>query len=247
MKERFSDTEPKPQFAVDKQGAYLTELYDRTGKAVLFPRTDLEGKTRGGCHVCLPNFGPDASGRLAQHGFGRTLDWKSAASEEPGVADLYLPAGTDEYAGLKAALHIAVGDEGGDHLTMRLDVGNHGAEPLRVAPGFHPYFAVSEGDSVQLDGIPLDLTALADTEFVDGSSHELVIGGRRLRLHSDELQRWAVWTDQRGGYVCVEPTLAGPTFLNNEPLDTEMLAPDAVQSYEFRIHWDEVPELTSGP
>ena len=52
------------QFSVDETGAYITELYDVDGNQILFPRTMIGEKLRGGSHVCFPYFGPDGAGIL---------------------------------------------------------------------------------------------------------------------------------------------------------------------------------------
>ena len=230
-------TEPRPHFAVDAQGAYLTELLDEGGTPILFSRTTIDGKLRGGCHVCLPNFNTDASGKLSRHGFGRDVTWQ-VVRDEPEVQELVMPAVAGEYAGLQAALRYTYGQESGPHLTVNLMVRNTGANRLRLAPAFHPYFAVNEGEAVVLNGQTLDLSQYEGTEYIDGTTHDLQIGKRQLQLHSGELQRWALWTDSQAGYFCVEPTLAGPSFASTDAARAnEWLAPDAVQTYEFRIYW----------
>lgn len=237
MKERFSDQEPKPAFTVDPHGAYLTKLLDADGRPILFSRTEIEGKTRGGCHVCLPNFGPDASGTLAQHGFGRTVDW-DVVGDGPDIKELVMPQIEGEYAGLRAALRYMYSSEGGSRLTMNLAVHNAGLEALRIAPAFHPYLAVPHGEKVYLNDEELDISQYADTEFIDGTTHVLRIGDRRLTLHSDQLTKWALWTDGRGDYFCVEPTLEGPSFASPDGQYAQtLLGPDELQSYEFRIDW----------
>ena len=61
---------------ITTDGAYITSLADERGD-VFYPlqqlaTSDGARKTRGGCHVCLPNFGPGGASGLAQHGFGRS-------------------------------------------------------------------------------------------------------------------------------------------------------------------------------
>lgn len=235
MKEQFHDTEPKRGFSIDPHGAYLTQLHTSEGQPILFDRTTIDGKTRGGCHVCLPNFGPDSSGELAQHGFGRTVDWQ-VVRDEGDVVELRMPQVEGDYAGLEASMIYAY-DADASRCTMRLEVSNSGTTPLRVAPAFHPYFAVGEDEPVRLNGELLDTSAYEGTEFVEGISHELAIGERQLTLESDELTTWALWSDNRGGYFCVEPSEAGPSFINDSPRPDELFAPGEQWSYEFRISW----------
>ena len=61
---------------ITTDGAYITSLTDEHGD-VFYPLQQLTApdggrKTRGGCHVCLPNFGP--GGRVA---------WRSMALAAP--------------------------------------------------------------------------------------------------------------------------------------------------------------------
>lgn len=227
---------PTPEMSADSKGAYLTSLYDDFGVPILYPKTLIDGKTRGGSHVCLPNFGPDASGVLEQHGFGRTSSWE-VVTDEPFVKEFLLPRGEGEYEALESSLRYAIGKDN-TQLTMRLTLRNTGDTALRVEPGFHPYFAVPEDQGVvSIDDAPYDLTTLAGTKYIDGLSHTLRVGERELRLHSDELTKWAIWTDLKGPYVCIEPTLNGPSF-NDESSIAALLQPGSMQTYDFSIHWD---------
>ncbi len=220
-------------FAIDTTGAYITELVV-DGQPVLFTRQPIGSKLRGGSHVCLPNFGPDASGSLAQHGFGRTVEWE-LTRDEPAVKELTLPSSTGAYAGLQATLHYACDESS---MLMRLVVSNAGDQPLRVAPAFHPYFAVPKDSDVRLNGELLDLSAYAGTEYIEGAVHMLQIDGRTLRLCSDELTVWALWTDQAGDYFCVEPSLAGQSFSTDaKPGPRELLRPGELRTYNFTIGW----------
>ncbi len=236
MSERMKP--PTPEMTVDSQGAYLTSLVDDFGASILYPRTTIDGKNRGGCHVCLPNFGPDSSRALDQHGFGRTSQW-DVVTDEPFVRELYLPRGVGDYQGLQASLRYAIGQDV-TQLTMRLNVRNNGETPLRVEPGFHPYFAVPLGvKEVYIDDAVYGLTELAGTKYIEGNSHTLGIGPRELELHSEQLTKWAIWTDLKGQYVCVEPTLNGPSFSDSS--DSEEILPlqaGELRTYDFTIKWD---------
>jgi len=58
----------------------------------------------------------------------------------------------------------------------------------------------------------------------------------RVTLTPKNLSTWAIWTDQLGPYVCVEPTFGGNRFLEPESPD-EQLAPDQTKTYSLRIEW----------
>lgn len=237
MSEVFPDNEPPMSFTVDTKGAYLTRLVDTGGRPILFERTLIDGKTRGGCHVCLPNFGPDASGRLAQHGFGRNLPWEVMESADAHVVELALPHVEGDYAGLNATLRY---QSEPTHMIMRLTVYNDGDDErsLPIAPAFHPYFAVPDGAEVVLNDEKLDISQYSGTEYIDGTVHVLRIGERRLKLSSEQLTKWALWTDMRGGYFCVEPTLEGSSFATEGgSLKPTQLRRGEMKVYDFRIDW----------
>lgn len=221
-------------FSIDPQGAYVTRLVDQESTPILFERTEINDKRRGGSHVCLPNFGPDASGVLAQHGFGRTSEWQLTRDDDD-VKELTMTPVEGEYANLQATLRY-VYDNDNSQFTMTLVVANTGESPFRVAPGFHPYFAVGD-EPVQLDGAQIDLTRYAGTEYATGPTRELRIGNRAIRLHSEQLTTWALWTDLAGEYFCVEPTLCGPSFSSSDTTPDEQLGAGEQRSYEFTISW----------
>lgn len=229
---RLEQSMPRPTFAIDPHGAYVTEL-SSGDRPILFTRTHIDGKLRGGSHVCLPNFGPDEAGVLAQHGFGRTEDWE-LVRDQPDVKELVLPRGPGVYADLKSRLRYTLSTS---DFTMQLTLHATGTEPLRVAPAFHPYFASPEDEEVYLDGERCDLSQYAGTEYTSGPTHELRIGNRTFVLHSDQLTTWALWTDQAGRYFCIEPSLIGQSFRHIEPHSSELLPPGEVRSYEFRVGW----------
>ncbi len=201
---------------VDPIGGWLTHFSDDNG-AILYPKTMLKDesgdeKIRGGNHVCLPNFGPGGESDLAQHGFGRTATWEVLEAEQSQVR-LTLEGGAAGYEGLISELHYTLRQDG---ISMRLIVMNVGNEPLAIAPAFHPYFALPEGeDTVLVNDETLTLSDLHEMKLVDGESRHLLAGHRNIHLESRNLPTWAHWTDELGKYVCVEPTMAGYAFENN--------------------------------
>lgn len=234
MTQRFSNSELKPTlFEVDPNGGYLNSL-----PGILYPRQIIGEKSRGGSHVCLPNFGPDSSGRLAQHGFGRTSRWEVIADDSDDdeavrVVELKLDTTDipDDYEGLEARLQYWCGP---DHLSMILTVLNSSESAMRVAPAFHPYFMADK--PVMLNGELVDLSSYSEARFMDREEHKLQLGNRQLTLSSRTLNRWALWTDQLGEYFCVEPTLAGPSF-DGEPDEEELVDPGRIRRYDFTIAW----------
>ena len=219
---------------ITTSGAYITSLADEHGD-VFYPlqqltTSDGERKTRGGCHVCLPNFGPGGASGLAQHGFGRTSQWQVVEHTSDRV-ELMLQ-GSDAYAGLESRLVYTVAEH---QLAMQLRLVNIGEDELLVAPAFHPYFVYD--DVPVLDSQPLaDLAPLADTIFVDGPTHQLATGRRTITLQSEGLPRWAVWTDGLGPYLCVEPTHSGNSFADS-PSRATVLVPGQTAQYGVRVEW----------
>lgn len=223
---------------IDPNGAWLTNLSDDRGD-ILFPKrmlTALDGtkKARGGCHVCLPNFGPGGDSELSQHGFGRTLLWEVVAGNASSVK-LSLKGGPARYEGLWSVLAYEVGETS---VTMTLELTNEGETPLRVGPAFHPYFALwDDEDQVKVDGRTIELDELEGTLFEEGAAKELASHRRHLKLTSENLSTWALWTDRLAAYVCVEPTLGGYTFLEPNPQEDELLSSGQVCSYSFQMAW----------
>jgi galactose mutarotase-like enzyme len=222
---------------IDPLGAWLTNLSDDNGD-VLFPRRQLvapdeSAKTRGGCHVCLPNFGPGGDSGLPQHGFGRTRPWDVVERSDTG-ATLMLKGGAPGYELLETTLQFEVQESS---LTMTLNVQNNGVSPLRVAPAFHPYFALTKNEEqVKVNEHVYILAELGGTEFEDGDSKNVITRNRHIQVTSRQLPMWAIWTDMLGDYVCVEPTHSGYAFMH-KPAPDQLLAAGKSAVYSLDIFW----------
>lgn len=222
---------------IDPRGAWLTNLSDDFGD-VLFPKRSLktadgQAKARGGSHVCLPNFGLGGDSGQPQHGFGRTVDWEVSDKTESSVL-LTLREGEGDYAAMSSLLTYQLSEQ---NLLMTLEVTNNGSENLRVAPAFHPYFAALGDAEVKISGENYPLDELAETVFISGNAQELQTQNRVVNLASDTLTTWALWTDQLGEYVCVEPTLGGNLFVEPTPQEDEILHPGETKTYAASIAW----------
>ncbi len=219
---------------VSTRGGYITNLANDDGD-ILFPKRTLRApdgseKVRGGCHVCLPNFGPGGESGLAQHGFGRTSEWAVADRSETRV-ELAL-AGEGDYMGMASLAYTLQQNS----LEMRLTLKNKGVSPIKVSPAFHPYF-FRGGQAVQLDGVAyVDTAEFAGTQFVDGHERTLQLAGRTLELLSENLPRWALWTDDLADYFCTEPTQGGNAFADNI-VAADTLAPGDERIYAFTLNW----------
>lgn len=223
---------------IDLEGAWLTNLSDDRGD-ILFPKRMLTApdgtkKARGGCHVCLPNFGPGGDSGLPQHGFGRLAVWEMASKTENKVI-LMLSGGAKGYEALQSRLTYELSDTS---IKITLDLINNGEAELRVAPAFHPYFALQADEAhVKVDGRRMDLDELGGTVFEEGDIKELATSRRHFRLESSSLPTWAIWTDHLAQYACVEPTLGGYTFLDGKPASAELIHPGKPRTFTFIASW----------
>src|SRR5437764_1001842 len=87
------------------KGAWLSR-FEQSGMPLLFPRQSYElpdgtTKVRGGCHICLPNFGPGGESGLPQHGFARDEEWQCHTQSASEVV-LGLTVRSGQYVGLVA-------------------------------------------------------------------------------------------------------------------------------------------------
>lgn len=226
---------------IDPIGAWVTNLSDDSGD-ILFPKRQLKApdgstKVRGGCHVCLPNFGPGGDSGLVQHGFGRARQWRVGGQSESRLV-LTLAGGAEGYEALESTL---IYELTATSFHMTLSVTNTGIAPLRVGPAFHPYFALADSEGqVRIDGHSHDLDDLAGTLFEAGEQMQLTTQRRTISLLSTGLSTWALWTDRLGSYVCVEPTMGGYTFLEKELGMEEALGQDATKTCAATIKWGDV-------
>lgn len=220
---------------VSTNGGYLTNLANIRGD-ILFPKRTLlapDGgqKVRGGCHVCLPNFGPGGESGLAQHGFGRSSNWAVVATTENTVE--LAQHGEGEYVDMESILHYEL-QQGS--LKMALTLKNRGEHPLKVAPGFHPYFATGSTLPIVNSVLEQDSSRYGVAQFLSGDMQYLTAGGRNLTLSSTGLPNWAVWTDRVESYICVEPTENGNAFVD-EDTQPRTLLPDQEAFYTMTIDW----------
>ena len=223
------------QFSVDSAGAYLVDLYDGAGQQILFPRTTIDGKRRGGSHVCLPYFGADAAGLLPQHGFGRDARWRVTKESDHAIVCTYSHGEADMFRGLAATLRYELAEDERS-LTATLIVENRGDSPMPVSPGFHPYFAVDPAD-VRLNGTAIDLADFEPyKDYLDTNEMMLETAGRTIKIASGTLRHMVVWTNLQADFLCVEPTLSGHSFNSTRPSDF-MLEPKTHIQYEFTISW----------
>lgn len=61
--------------------------------------------------------------------------------------------------------------------------------------------------------------------------------GRIITVSSLNLHHMVVWTDLRGDYLCIEPTLMGNAFDSDKP-GQNILTTHDVANYGYRISWN---------
>lgn len=216
---------------VNPLGGYI-EQYRVDGRDILFYAM-IDGKKRG-THVCVPNFGPDASGRLAQHGFGRSVMWQVEQSDDASVVLRYHHKEDDAWQGLTTTLSYQLFEAG---LRMTLQCYNESQTPLRVAPGFHPYFMCHETDTpVSVAGEVYTAAELHATQYRAFGEHPVAVGvdDQVLTLRSQGLPMYAIWSAQTNRYICVEPTAGGNRFLTDAG-DGEWVAPGERRLYQCEV------------
>ncbi len=222
---------------INTQGGYIEELRDGE-TPILFPKTQLmneagEQKTRGGCHVCLPNFGPDGGTGLGQHGFGRIHEWTEVETTlNRTVLEL---KSTDRYEAMRAVLTYTLDPRS---FSAELFVENTGGVPFRIAPGFHPYFAVKEGDTaVLVNDRTLELNDMDPVQFEVADMMIVKTSTHTIRITQENLNTWALWTDMLSNYVCVEPTLGGFIFEKPNFEGSKLITTDRSRKYSMTITW----------
>lgn len=121
--------------------------------------------------------------------------------------------------------------------TSKLEMLNRGLEELDVAPGFHPYFAVEPTEQgIAVDEEWHELASLSGTVFrervrkVDFKNHT-------IHFDTDNINRFAIWTDQLGEYVCVEPTYAANSFSASPEQNIKLKLGESV-SFSYTIRWE---------
>jgi D-hexose-6-phosphate mutarotase len=218
---------------VDTKGAYLTNYSDDSGD-IIYPKRVIansagELKTRGGCHVCLPNFGPGGESGLDQHGYGRTSDWGIVESSDAHV--VFKLDGQGDYAGMTSFLQYQLSETG---LLMTLTLQNQGGTVLEVGPAFHPYFET--GDHMVVDGEPFDMGAYNEMVLSDENQEKIInTNHRTIVLKSPEMPFWAQWSDRLADYFCIEPNFGGFTFVPENHRRVDALQPSETKVYTFSI------------
>lgn len=222
---------------ISSKGGYATNLSDMSGD-IFFPKrvltvADGSEKIRGGAHVCVPNFGPGDEFGLDQHGYARVRTWRIVASSSHSVTLELEGEGT--YAGLNAQLHYEIEEA---LFTSTLSLHNTSPDPLVVAPAFHPYYAHKGAVTID-DEQYASLEGFREAHFITGSTHTTETATRRLTHRSTALATWAIWTDQLGDYLCIEPTQSGFAF-SQDISRADTLESGETKVYSYQVGWSSI-------
>lgn len=145
---------------VNPQGGYVTSWKVQNPKTHTEEDILYQGKTikRGGIPILFPQFS-NAKG-MRSHGFGRDSLW-TVANVSGNHLQMILLSDTlsvdakKEYPfHFRATIDLTIADTGS--FVYALKVENLDEKPLPIAPGLHPYWAVSHSDKakIEIDGIP---------------------------------------------------------------------------------------------
>ena len=216
----------------ETEGGCIESLTDGV-KNILYPRTtitiDGKEKKRGGSHPCVPNFGVDNSYGLPPHGFGRDMKW-DVMNKAASYSTLSLE-GIEEFKNLKMLLSYEIGEHS---LRMNLQLKNSGDRVLPIAPGFHPYFP-TKNSYIKVHNREVNANEQMATTFFDGDVLEFETADMIFNYKTKNCNRFAVWSDSED-YVCVEPTLNGPSF--SEIVETPYeLKPDEEFEIDAVLEW----------
>lgn len=219
----------------ETEGGRIESLTDGDMQ-VLYPQitVNIDGKEkiRGGSHPCVPNFGIDTLYGLPSHGFGRDEKW-DLMNKAPSYSTLSLE-GNGDYKGLKMLLSYEIGE---GSLRMNLQLKNAGDTVLPIAPGFHPYFPTTDS-YIKVHNLELNENELMATMFFDGDTIDFETSEMKYSYETKNCNRFAVWSDSKD-YVCVEPTLNGPSF--SEVVETPYeLKPEEEFEIDAILRWEKI-------
>lgn len=228
---------------------------------VLYRPEETGNVKRWGLPLMIPNFSrlkegifKDKGTTLPIHGFGRNLPWTVTAQDAARLSmqlsssDATRPNYPYEFTFIAG---IAVEEE---MLTYTLVMENRGDEDMPIAPGFHPYFAMAQGDKARLvtDGPEGFAANTFDWEQNPPDhpypfSHQVTIqvpqrGTLRIaELPQEGVYRLAimqVWSEPPTrpdhAFVCFEPAVGSEDALNR-PTDRLLIAPHSSQRIVLQL------------
>jgi galactose mutarotase-like enzyme len=228
---------------------------------VLYRPTDTGNVKRWGLPLMIPNFSRLKDGifkekgtTLPIHGFGRNLPWTMVEMGDTHLAmqltssEATLPDYPFEFM---FTANIAVGEGA---LTYTLTMENRSNEDMPIAPGFHPYFAVTQAEkaNVVTDGPPgFDGHAFDWVEHIPDNPYPFphrvtvrfpaigtVIITEVPQNGKYALSNMQVWSESPGkpdhDFICFEPTVGSEDALNR-PADRLTIEPQSTRMIMLQL------------
>lgn len=165
-------------------------------------------KPRGGMHVCWPNFGKSMVYNLHDHGFARENVFEVIDKTDTKI-DMKV-YGRIDYRNVECRIIYELKE---NKFITTLYTTNYSQNNKLIAPGFHPYFNTSI-DNLEIDNIHIDDNKLKDTIFFDINDVSFKTKDFSVNLITENMYKYAIWTDKKDEYVCIEPTYRGVMFKN---------------------------------
>lgn len=211
---------PHSWVEIDPEHGGQVKSWEVGGEAILFPdqlvSTPSGSKRRGGIPILFPNAGPlsDTSlYKLKQHGFARDLPWQvTEKSREKLCLSLSSDSETEKLFPFQWKLENRLFLKERS-LRLELSILNTGSEPMPIAAGLHPYFAVPVSEKRD---IQLSLPSWAPKEY--NWSDTLIFPAQenvlfqvpnryalRLTVSVEYFKYWMLWSELESGQVCIEP------------------------------------------
>jgi galactose mutarotase-like enzyme len=228
---------------------------------VLYRPTQTGNVKRWGIPLMIPNFGKLQDGifkekgtSLPMHGFGRNLPWTVVKQDQQSIS-LQLQSSDvtrKDYPYEFTFTSTVEADEG--TLTYTLAIENRSDEEMPIAPGFHPYFSVSQNDKIKIvtdgpDGFSIG-DFKWDTNPPDNAypfPHQVTVEiPRKGTLIISEvpwngqysLKTMQVWSEPASApdhaFVCFEPVVASADGLNR-PEDRLNIAPHSTHQIILQL------------
>ncbi len=221
---------------ISEQGGYVTdwEVKDSKGKwiSVLYIGSELK---RTGIPILFPYYGPSESG-MGQHGFGRNLKWKVVSQSENEatleLTDQDLPEETKKlYPHLfKTQISLKLAEYSFEY---SLKVTNLGSDPMPIAPGLHPYWAVDHNKKMnvtlenypQFDASKIDWdTSPPDIEYQFRNPVRINFPDKTITIEdlSDKITKLVVWSQPKDApdhdFICFEPVTRERGSYDKKPI-----------------------------
>jgi galactose mutarotase-like enzyme len=228
---------------------------------VLYRPDETGNVKRWGLPLMIPNFSRLKDGifqekhtTLPIHGFGRTMPWRVIEEEKNRLSMQLLSSDATRPDYPYEFTFTATIEAGEGTLTYTVTMENRGDEPMPIAPGFHPYFAVAQEDKSRIvaDGPPG--FRIGDFDWVQNIPdkanpfpHHVTVqiphGGtltiEEIPAHDGyALANMQVWSEPPtrpdSAFVCFEPTVGSEDALNR-PADRLNIAPRTSRQIVLRL------------